>query len=115
MKGDVRIRVGNHKQSGRAEDNAICALIHVDLAYPGRFTEIIANLAIQHLPLKIDIYEEQLCMEYLQNLLANQPAFYLSKLPTILSILCEEYEEYEEYDNEKEPSKISVCVLIDDL
>lgn len=51
-------------------------------------------------------------MEYLQNLLANQPAFYLSNLPTILSILCEEYEEY---DNEKEPSEISVCVLIDDL
>lgn len=53
-------------------------------------------------------------MKYLQNLLANQPVFYLSNLPTILSILCEEYEEYEEY-NEKEPSEISVCVLIDDL
>lgn len=67
-------------------DNAVCSLIRMDMVYPDRFTNVIVDLVLQHLPLRVDTYEESSCVTYFEELLNSNPSLYLSHLKRIVRV-----------------------------
>lgn len=72
----------------------------MDTAYPGRFTNVIVSLVLQHLPLKVDKYEEVMCIEYLERLLSSNIQLYVSNLQRIVPILAAYYSYYQEEEDD---------------
>ena len=52
------------------------ALVQMDKSYPGRFAETIFSLVLPHLPLKVDLYEEEKGVAYLMNVYETDPALF---------------------------------------
>lgn len=76
----------------------------MDKMYPGRFTDVILDLVLSNLPLKIDAYEESLCFTYLEELMKSNTDLVLSHLQRVCSV----FAEYLKGDVEEE--EVLVCI-----
>lgn len=58
-------------------DNAVYALVSIDKMFPGKFTESIFELVVEHFPMQIDFYEEDEVVHFFEFVRKTLPWIFL--------------------------------------